>query len=84
MARGWGRSEEDLPAEKEAAKDAQRESGRPVRPPAEEAERHARIRAIDLSLARIADQLSKTVNPDRRKALASARDQLEKERKTLA
>jgi hypothetical protein len=81
LARGWGRSEEDLPAEKEAAKEAERESGRPVRPPAEEAARHARLHAIELSLARIADQLSKTVNPDRRRALESARAQLEEQRK---
>jgi hypothetical protein len=84
LARGWGRSEEDLPAEKEAARDAERESGRPVRPPAEESERRARLHAIELSLARIADQLSKTVNPDRRRALESAREALEKERKKFS
>ncbi len=84
MARGWGRSEEDLAAEKEAAKDEERERGQPLGPSPEDAHRRARIHAIDLSLARIAEQLAKTSHADRRKALESARDELEKERKTFA
>ena len=81
MARGWGKSEEDLPAEKEsareersAASDAARRDDARVR-----AERHA----IELSLARISDQLARTTNPDRRAALEAAKRELEEKRKTL-
>ena len=83
MARGWGRSEEDLAAEKEAARDEERGRDRPAGPTAEEAQRRARAHAIDLSLARIAEQLSRTSHADRRKALESARAELEKERAEL-
>lgn len=81
MARGWGKSEEDLPAEKESARedrsatsDAARRADARVR-----AERHA----IELSLARIAEQLSRTTNPERRKALEAARADLEDKKKAL-
>lgn len=81
MARGWGKSEEDLPAEKEsareersAASDAARRADARVR-----AERHA----IELSLARISDQLARTTNPDRRAALEAAKLELEEKRKAL-
>jgi len=81
MARGWGKSEEDLPAEKESAReersaatDAARRADARL-----QAERHA----IELSLARIADQLSRTTNPERRSALEAARAELEEKRKTL-
>ncbi|MGH9440640.1 MAG: hypothetical protein ACRD16_00020 [Thermoanaerobaculia bacterium] len=84
MARGWGRSEEDLAAEKEAAKDEARPRDRAPKPTAGEAARRTKIHAVELSLARIAEQLSKTANPDRRKALESARDQLKREREKLA
>lgn len=81
MARGWGKSEEDLPAEKESAReersaaaDAARRADARVR-----GERHA----IELSLARIEDQLARTTNPDRRAALEAAKRELEEKKKTL-
>ncbi|HKB71324.1 MAG TPA: hypothetical protein VKH46_10810 [Thermoanaerobaculia bacterium] len=81
MARGWGKSEEDLPAEKESAReersavsDAARRADTRLR-----GERHA----IDLSLARIAEQLARTTNPDRRAALESAKRELEEKKKAL-
>jgi hypothetical protein len=83
LARGWGRSEEDLAAEKEAAKDEERQRGQPHGPSADEAGRQAKIHGIDLSLARIAEQLSRTAHPERRKALESARNDLTKEREKL-
>lgn len=82
LARGWGKSEEDLPAEREAER-ANRHSGEGGGPPAEEAQRRARVQGIELSLARIADQLSKTVNADRRRALEAARAELEEQKKRL-
>ena len=81
MARGWGRSEEDLAADKEAARDEQH--GRPKRLPAEDSERRARIHTIELSLARIAEQLARTTHPERRRALEAAREDLAKEREKL-
>jgi|KBSMisStandDraft_5_1062788.scaffolds.fasta_scaffold2106880_1 hypothetical protein len=81
MARGWGKSEEDLPAEKESAReersaatDAARRADARV-----QAERHA----IELSLARIADQLARTTHPERRAALEAARAELEAKKKAL-
>lgn len=81
MARGWGKSEEDLPAEKEsareersAASDAARRADTRL-----QAERHA----IELSLARIGEQLARTSNADRRAALEAAKRELEERRKTL-
>ena len=74
MARGWGKSEEDLGAEKEHARDgAEKAAARPSR---ESAERLTRRRGLELSLARIEDLLSRTENPDRRKALETARAEL--------
>jgi hypothetical protein len=74
MARGWGRSEEDLGAEKEAAREAaQKAAARPDRAHAEEL---VRRRSLELSLARIDDLLGKTENPGRRHALESARAEL--------
>ena len=71
MARGWGRSEEDLGAEKEHAREAaEKAAARPARALAEEA---AKRRALELSLARIDDLLAKTANPARRSALETAR-----------
>ena len=72
MARGWGRSEEDLAAEKEQAQ-AERESSKSVRP---DAERITRRRSLELSLARVEDQLSRTTQPARREALESAKEEL--------
>ncbi len=75
MARGWGRSEEDLGAEKEAAREAaQKAAARPDRAHAEEL---ARRRSLELSLARIEDLLGKTENPGRRAALETARAELQ-------
>jgi hypothetical protein len=74
MARGWGRSEEDLGAEKEAAREAaQKAAARPDRAHAEEL---VRRRSLELSLARIEDLLGKTENPARRAALETARAEL--------
>lgn len=81
MARGWGKNEEDLQAEKESAH-ADRSS-------ASDAAHHIDARkkterhAIELSLARIAEQLARTSNPDRRAALDAARRELELKLKAL-
>ncbi len=74
MARGWGKSEEDLEAEKEDAREAaERSAARPSRAQAEELSRH---RSLQLSLARIEDLLARTENPDRRRALEAAKAEL--------
>ena len=73
MARGWGRSEEDLGAEKEHAREAARAPGSGSRADARAA---AEARSIRLSLARIDDQLKHTTNESRRKALETARREL--------
>ncbi len=81
MARGWGKSEEDLPAEKESARE-ERSAATDATRRADallQAERHA----IELSLARIADQLSRTTHPERRSALEAARAELEAKKKAL-
>jgi len=81
MARGWGRSEEDLQAEKEQA----REQGpRGSRRPPEESKRLTDRRALELSLARIEQQLPKVASPDRRRALEAARAELAARLKALA
>lgn len=74
MARGWGKSEEDQAADKEHAREAEEESG--ARPSRMHAERIARRRGLELSLARIEDLLAKTGNPARRSALETARAEL--------
>lgn len=73
MARGWGRSEEDLGAEKEEMRRAARSAG-----PATREERHAaeRRRSLELSLARIADELAQTAHAARREALEQAQREL--------
>jgi hypothetical protein len=74
VARGWGKSEEDLGAEKEHAREAsEKAAARPSRAHAEEATRR---RGLELSLARIDDLLAKTENPARRRALEAARAEL--------
>lgn len=73
MARGWGRSEEDLAAEKEAARE---ERDAPAGARRADSERIARRRSIAMALARIEEQLAATTNPVRRRALESARDEL--------
>lgn len=74
MARGWGRSEEDLEAEKEEAR-ATRDLA-PARPSAVEALREQERRKLQLSLARVNEQLGRTSHPDRRRALEAARSEL--------
>jgi hypothetical protein len=71
MARGWGRSEEDQLGDKEQARDDPTTSRSP-----DELQRLRKRRSIELSLARIEDQLSKMHYPERRKALESAREEL--------
>ena len=74
MARGWGRSEEDLGAEKEHAREAkEKAAARPSRALAEQASRR---RSLELSLAHIEELLAKTENPARRRALETARTEL--------
>ena len=74
MARGWGKSEEDVGADKEHAREAkEKAAGRPSR---DAAERMAKRRSLELSLARIEELLAKTENPDRRSALETARAEL--------
>lgn len=72
MARGWGKSEEDLGADKEQARE---ERGSPAGGRAEAAVESKR-RGLKLSLARIEDLLGKTDNPARREALETARMEL--------
>ena len=74
MARGWGRSEEDLGAEKEHAREAAEKSA--ARPSRARAEDLSRRRSLELSLARIEDLLANTENPDRRRALETAKAEL--------
>ncbi len=73
MARGWGRSEEDLGAEKEHAREARRAPGVGS---GQDAQRRIEAHGIELSLARIEDQLAKTSNEARRRALEIARREL--------
>jgi hypothetical protein len=75
MARGWGKSEEDLGAEKEAAREAAAKAA--ARPDKASADEMVRRRSLELSLARIEDLLSKTDNPARRSALETARAELQ-------
>jgi hypothetical protein len=74
MARGWGRSEEDQGADKEEQRRRARAAG-----PATRDERHAaeRRRSLELSLARVADELEHTAHEARRQALEVARRELE-------
>ena len=74
MARGWGKSEEDLGADKEHAREAaEKAAARPSRALADEM---ARRRSLELSLARIEDLLGKTDNPASKTALETARAEL--------
>jgi hypothetical protein len=74
VARGWGRSEEDVGAEKEHDREARERAA--ARPSREYADRLTRRRSLELSLARIEELLAKTQNPDRRAALEAARAEL--------
>lgn len=82
MARGWGRSEEDLQADKEQARAQERLV--PGRRPPEESRRIAQRRTLELSLARIEEQLSKIKSADRRRALEAARSELMERLEALA
>jgi len=75
MARGWGKNEEDLQAEKESARDEK--SAAPDAARRADARRRTERHAIELSLARIAEQLERTSHPERRDALEAARRELE-------
>jgi hypothetical protein len=72
VARGWGRSEEDLGAEKEQA----REERASVAGGRTDHSRETLRRGLKLSLARIDEQLGKTSNVVRRQALEAARSEL--------
>jgi hypothetical protein len=72
MARGWGRSEEDQPGDKEHASSA--ESSSSFSPEARERLKQKHV--IELSLARIEEQLAATSSRERRSALESARAEL--------
>jgi len=74
VARGWGRSEEDLAADKEQARDGRGGSAGGEKD--RQAREAARRRGLELSLALIEDLLSKTENADRRRALETARAEL--------
>ena len=74
MARGWGKSEEDLGADKEHAKEAARAPAGGAR---DDARRRAEAHSIRLSLARVHEQLANTTNAVRRQALETARRELE-------
>jgi hypothetical protein len=73
MARGWGRSEEDQPGDKEQARVSRTSLSSP---PPDELQRLRKRRSIELSLARIQEQLGKMHNTERRKALETAREDL--------
>jgi 50S ribosomal subunit-associated GTPase HflX len=76
VARGWGRSEEDLEAEKEQARQ-ERGNAKGRRSPAE-TKRLTERRSLELTLARIREQLPKVRSEERRKALEAAKADLEK------
>ena len=73
MARGWGRNEEDLGAEKEQAVE-EKGVGSSVRRP--DAEAIAARRRLEMALARIDEQLAKGPSPVRRQALEMARSEI--------
>jgi hypothetical protein len=76
MARGWGRSEEDLGSDKEQARE---ELAAAARRSTDDTALQARRRVVELSLARIAEQLAATTSPVRRQALEAAREELQAE-----
>jgi hypothetical protein len=73
MARGWGRSEEDLGAEKEQAVE-EKGAGSSVRRP--DAEATATRRRLEMTLAHIDEQLARNPSPVRRQALETARSEI--------
>ena len=76
MARGWGRSEEDMEADKEQDREA-RDASRSILPEAERKKLKEK-RALELSLARIREQLPKVRGAERRAALETAKADLER------
>jgi hypothetical protein len=74
VARGWGKSEEDVGADKEHAREAAEKAA--ARPSQRHAAEAARRRSLELSLARIDDLLRKTPSEQRRHALEAARAEL--------
>ena len=72
MARGWGRSEEDLAAEKEQSREERGQAGGARADALVESKR----RGLRLSLARIEALLAGTASPARREALEAARAEL--------
>ncbi len=70
MARGWGRSEEDLGADKEQAIE-EKSAGSGVRRP--DAGATSARRRLEMALSRIDEQLAGRPNPARRRALETAR-----------
>jgi hypothetical protein len=81
MARGWGKNEEDLQADKESARDERSAASDAAR--RDDARRKAERHAIELSLARIAEQIARTGHPERRAALETARKELEEKLEAL-
>jgi hypothetical protein len=75
MARGWGRSEEDLEADKEQAR--QQRANPAGRRSAAETKRLTERRSLELALARIREQLPKVRGEERRRALEAAKADLE-------
>jgi hypothetical protein len=72
VARGWGRSEEDLASDKEQSREERRQpAGHRAQAAAE-----ARRRGLQLSLARIEQLLAASRSPARRQALETARAEL--------
>ena len=76
MARGWGRNEEDMQADKEQDREARRAS-RSLLPEAVRKKLKEK-RALELSLARIREQLPKVRGEQRRAALETAKADLER------
>ncbi len=70
MARGWGRSEEDLGADKEQAVEEKSAGSGARRPDAEAASARRRL---EMTLSRIDEQLAGRPSPVRRRALETAR-----------
>jgi hypothetical protein len=81
MARGWGKNEEDLQADKESARDEKSAVSDAAR--RADARRKVERHAIEMSLTRVAEQLGKTTHPERRDALEAARRELEQKLKAL-
>ena len=76
MARGWGRSEEELEADKEQEREAR--SAPRSRLTEEERAKLQERRQVELALARIREQLPKVRSEQRRQALEAAKGDLEK------